>query len=137
MITGLNEKTIKRSIKHLKDLNYIEVKFYKHNYYYIKSIDKNYFLVENSFFDNHYPAKISGLLLLLKSICINDTNIIKLSDRKISKILRLSRNTVSLLLKQCIDLKLIKKNIDGYELIIKFFKNSLSENKQSIKSYSF
>ena len=39
--------------------------------------NKNYFFLDNSFFKKNYPAKIAGFLLLLKAICLNNTDTVQ------------------------------------------------------------
>ena len=51
--------------------------FIKRNTYYIAPIKTNYFFLDNSFFQKNYPAKIAGFLLLLKAICLNNTDTIQ------------------------------------------------------------
>ena len=80
LLTELDERTIRRSIKRLKDAGYLTVHttikedadrgFIKRNSYYIKPANKDYFFLDNSFFKRNYPAKIAGFLLLLKSVCL-------------------------------------------------------------------
>ena len=87
LLTGLDERTIRRVIKRLKDEGYLTVKttikedadrgFIKRNSYYIKPAKKNYLFLDNSFFKRNYPAKIAGFLLLLKAICINNKDTIQ------------------------------------------------------------
>lgn len=45
--------------------------------YYIKPEKSNYFFLDNSYFKRNYPAKIAGFLLLLKSVCLNNTDTIQ------------------------------------------------------------
>jgi len=83
----LDERTIRRVIKRLKDAGYLTVHtivkedadrgFIKHNSYYIKPTNKDYFFLDNGFFTKHYPAKIAGFLLLLKSVCLNNTDTVQ------------------------------------------------------------
>lgn len=87
LLTGLDERTIRRSIKRLKDAGYLTVQttikedadkgFIKRNSYFIKPAIKDYFFLDNSLFNKNYPAKIAGFLLLLKAICLNNTNTIQ------------------------------------------------------------
>ncbi len=87
MLTGLDERTIRRSIKRLKDAGSLTVQttikedadrgFIKRNSYYIKPEKSNYFFLDNSYFKRNYPAKIAGFLLLLKAICLNNTDTIQ------------------------------------------------------------
>ena len=103
LLTGLDERTIRRSIKRLKDAGYLTVQttvkedadrgFIKRNSYFIKPANKDYFFLDNSFFKRNYPAKIAGFLLLLKSVCLNNTDTIQWSNSQIAKSIGLSRCT--------------------------------------------
>lgn len=134
LLTGLNERTIRRSIKRLKDAGWLTVQtivkedadrgFIKRNSYYIKSTSKDYFFLDNGFFTKNYPAKIAGFLLLLKSVCLNNTDTVQWSNRQIAKAVGLSRNTTTALLNECRQLGLIKAIEKGYELTAGCFINS-------------
>ena len=86
-MTGLDERTIRRVIKRLKDAGYLTVQtiikedadrgFIKRNTYFIKPAIKDYFFLDNSYFKRNYSAKIAGFLLLLKAICFNNTDAIQ------------------------------------------------------------
>ncbi len=87
MLTGLDERIIRRSIKRLKDAGYLTVQttikedadrgFIKRNSYFIKPVIKDYFFLDNNYFKRNYHAKIVGFLLLLKAICLNNTDAIQ------------------------------------------------------------
>ena len=134
LLTGLDERTIRRVIKRLKDAGYLTVQttikedadrgFIKRNSYYIKPANKNYFFLDNSFFKQHYPAKIAGFMLLLKAICLNNTDTIQWSNSQIAQSIGLSRNTTTALLNECLQLGLIKQIAKGYELTAGCFINS-------------
>ena len=134
LLTGLDERTIRRSIKRLKDAGYLTVQttvkedadrgFIKRNSYFIKPANKDYFFLDNSFFKRNYPAKIAGFLLLLKSVCLNNTDTIQWSNSQIAKSIGLSRNTTTVLIKECQQLRLIKQIAKGYELTAGCFINS-------------
>lgn len=134
LLTGLDERTIRRSIKRLKDAGYLTVQttikedadrgFIKRNSYYIKPEKSNYFFLDNSYFKRNYPAKIAGFLLLLKVICLNNTDAIQWSISQIAKEIGLSRNTTTALLNECQQLGLIKAIEKGYELTTGCFINS-------------
>lgn len=134
LLTGLDERTIRRVIKRLKDAGCLTVQttvnedadrgFIKRNSYYIKPANKDYFFLDNSFFKQHYPAKIAGFLLLLKAICLNNTDTIQWSISQIAKSIGLSRNTTTVLIKKCQQLGLIKRIAKGYELTAGCFINS-------------
>lgn len=134
LLTGLDERTIRRVIKRLKDASCLTVQttvkedadrgFIKRNSYYIKPANKDYFFLDNSFFKRNYPAKIAGFLLLLKAICLNNTDTIQWSISQIAKGIGLSRNTTTALLNECLQLRLIKPISNGYELTAGCFINS-------------
>ena len=134
LLTGLDERTIRRSIKRLKDAGYLTVQttvkedadrgFIKRNTYYIKPEKSNYFFLDNSYFKRNYPAKIAGFLFLLKAICLNNTDTIQWSISQIAKGIGLSRNTTTALLNECLQLRLIKPISNGYELTAGCFINS-------------
>ena len=134
LLTGLDERTIRRVIKRLKDASCLTVQttvkedadrgFIKRNSYYIKPANKDYFFLDNSFFKRNYPAKIAGFLLLLKAICLNNTDTIQWSNSQIAKAIGLSRNTTTALIKECQQLGLIKPIEKGYELTAGCFINS-------------
>ena len=126
LLTGLDERTIRRVIKRLKDAGYMTVQttvkedadrgFIKRNSYKIKPANKDYFFLDNSFFKRNYPAKIAGFLLLLKAICLNNTDTVQWSNSQIAKSIGLSRNTITALLEECRQAGLIKPQAKGYEL---------------------
>ena len=134
MLTGLDERTIRRVIKRLKDAGCLTVHtivkedadrgFIKRNSYYIKPTCKDYFFLDNGFFKNNYPAKIAGFLLLLKSVCLNNTDTVQWSNSQIAEAIGLSRNTTTTLLNECRQLGLIKAIEKGYELTAGCFINS-------------
>ena len=134
LLTGLDERTIRRVIKRLKDAGYLTVQttvkedadrgFIKRNSYFIKPANKDYFFLDNSFFKRNYPTKIAGFLLLLKSVCLNNTDTIQWSNSQIAKSIGLSRNTTTVLIKECQQLGLIKQIAKGYELTAGCFINS-------------
>ena len=134
LLTGLDERTIRRVIKRLKDAGCLAVQttvnedadkgFIKRNTYYIKPANKNYFFLDNSFFKKNYPAKIAGFLFLLKAICLNNTDTVQWSNAKIAEAIGLSRNTTTALLNECLQLGLIKQIAKGYELTAGCFINS-------------
>lgn len=126
LLTGLDERTIRRVIKRLKETGCLTVQtaikedavrgFIKRNSYQIKLVEKDFFLLDNGFFTRNYSAKMAGFLLLLKAICLNNTNTIQWSKSQIAQALGLSRNTVSALLDECRQAGLIKPQAKGYEL---------------------
>ena len=144
LLTGLGERTIRRVIKRLKDAGCLTVQttikedadrgFIKRNSYFIKPEKSNYFFLDNSYFKKNYLAKIAGFLLLLKAICLNNTDAIQWSISQIAKSIGLSRNTITVLIKECQQLGLIKQIAKGYELTAGCFINS-SVKKTNVGIY--
>ena len=134
LLTGLDERTIRRVIKRLKDAGCLTVQttiiedadrgFIKRNSYKIKPANKDYFFLDNSFFKRNYPAKIAGFLLLFKAICLNNTDTIQWSNSQIANAIGLTRYTITDLFIECLQLGLIKPNSKGYELTAGWFINS-------------
>lgn len=134
LLTGLDERTIRRAIKRLKEAGCLTVQtaikedavrgFIKRNSYQIKPVEKDFFLLNNGFFTRNYSAKMAGFLLLLKAICLNNTNTVQWSNSQIAKSIGLSRNTTTALLNECLQLGFIKRIAKGYELTAVCFINS-------------
>ena len=70
LLTGLDERTIRRVIKRLKDAGYLTVHtiikedadrgFIKRNSYYIKPANKDYFFLDNGFLKRTIPPRLQG-----------------------------------------------------------------------------
>ena len=133
LLTGLDERSIRRSIKRLKEVGCLTVEasikqdadrgFIMLNTYFIKTVKTHYFFLDNEFFKQRYPAKIAGFLLLLKAVCLNNTDTVHWSISQIAKAIGLSRNTTAALLNECQQAGLIKAIENGYELTIGCFIN--------------
>ena len=75
----MDERTIRRSIKRLKDAGYLTVQttikedadrgFIKRNTYYIAPIKTNYFFLDNSFFQKNYPSVKKTNAGIYKELC--------------------------------------------------------------------
>lgn len=77
--TGISFRTIKSIVPRLMEnadfiFDKIETRIKFPNRYYFKKDKENYFFVLNSFFNEATDTKIKGLLLLIKSVCKQETN---------------------------------------------------------------
>ena len=77
--TGISFRTIKSIVPRLMEnadfiFDKIETRIKSPNRYYFKKDKENYFFVLNSFFNEATDTKIKGLLLLIKSVCKQETN---------------------------------------------------------------
>ena len=121
-ITGVNIRTVKRSIQRLKECGAMQVTTQiidgckRRNTYYIADTQTNFYIVDNRFFTKNRPPKIAGFLLLLKAICLNNTNTILWNIGQIADAVGMNRNTVSTLIKECCRLGLIQTIPNGYEI---------------------
>ena len=122
-ITGVNIRTVKRSVQRLKECGAMQVTTRiidgckRRNSYYIANPQTDFYFVDNRFFTKRNPPKIAGFLLLLKAICLNNTNSILLWNiGQIADAVGMNRNTVSALIKESNGLGLIKALPNGYEI---------------------
>lgn len=77
--TGISFRTVKSIVPRLIEnadfiFDKIETRIKSPNRYYFKKDEENYFFVLNSFFNETIDTKIKGLLLLIKSVCKQETN---------------------------------------------------------------
>lgn len=121
-ITGVNIRTVKRSVQRLKECGAMQVTTRiidgckRRNSYYIANPQTDFYFVDNRFFTKNHPPKIAGFLLLLKAICLNNTNTILWNIGQIADAVGMNRNTVSALIKESSGLGLIKALPNGYEI---------------------
>lgn len=121
-ITGINIRTVKRSVRRLKECGAMQVTTRiidgckRRNSYYTANPQTDFFFVDNRFFTKNHPPKIAGFLLLLKAICLNNTNTILWNIGQIADAVGMNRNTVSALIKESNGLGLIKALPNGYEI---------------------
>ena len=122
-ITGVNIRTVKRSVQRLKECGAIQVTTRiidgckRRNSYYIANPQTDFYFVDNRFFTKSHPPKVAGFLLSLRAICLNNTNSILLWNiGQIADAVGMNRNTVSALIKESNGLGLIKALPNGYEI---------------------
>lgn len=77
--TGISFRTVKSIVPKLMEnadfiFDKIETRIKSPNRYYFKKDEENYFFVLNNFFNETIDTKIKGLLLLIKSVCKQETN---------------------------------------------------------------
>ena len=140
-LTNTPEETIGNSIKRLKDKGYLEVRsrtvegFKKRNSYHFKTSEQNFALIDNEFFHKGYNPNRAGFMLLMRSICLNNTNEVLWPIVKIAEEIGIGRNTVSTLLKECEKLGLIKTIPKGYEITEDCLKWDAVHNKANSPIY--
>ncbi|NDV83376.1 hypothetical protein [Bacteroides sp. 51] len=115
------------------------------NTYHFDVNPENYYFIDNRYFylkldtDTNTEIKIKGFLLLLKSICLNGTNLILTEGGKngkpnISKIadrLHQDRSNVKKLLEHCIEFQLIEEISNGYYILNDCFLLTVKDSKEN------
>ena len=142
-LTGLNERTIRRSIHRLQEADHLSIQtttrindsgFIRRNSYLVLGrMHRNFFLLKNDFFKQHYPPKIAGFLLLLKAVCWNGTDSVYWNISEIAKGIGLSRNTTASLIKECEALGYIQQIATGFRITIGCFINeSINKDRRDL-----
>ena len=137
-ITGVNIRTVKRSVQRLEECGAMQVTTRiidgckRRNSYYIANPQTDFFFVDNRFFAKNHPPKIAGFLLILKAICLNNTNTILWNIGQIADAVGMNRNTVSTLIKESNGLGLIKALPNGYEITDDCFVNPPQWNERAM-----
>lgn len=82
LLTSIPERTIRRSIKRLKESGLLHVRTVfadgckRRNSYHFAPADTNFSIIENNFFHKGYDPRIAGFMLLLKAITLNNSDVI-------------------------------------------------------------
>lgn len=120
-IFDIPERTLCDSIRRLQEqkLFKIERKRYRNesseiirkNYYHFKLDYENYFFVLNNFLKLNLPREVKGFLLILKAICLNNSNVYistnpkKINKSELSRYINMDIKTIDKYLNQAKDLK--------------------------------
>lgn len=98
------------------------------NFYKIEIPTKDFFFVSREFMNLHFediPLKdetdIKGFILLVKCICLNNCNVTLYSLRKMEEHLSISYATIQKYMSKCINLHLIERHKNSYEIKIDCF----------------
>lgn len=116
--SGISEKTVEKIIPNLiknkslfSKVDKVDIgNNRKQNNYYFPNYD-NYFFVDNKFIvaDKNYKEK--SILLIIKSLCLNNTNECKLSRNEISKLTKISLPTLRKYINNAVALDFIKDDL--------------------------
>lgn len=138
ILTKIPLRTIQNCTKRLRESELIAVKTIhdgekRHNTYYFNVNPENFFFVDNSFFYVDIDVKLKGLLLLIKSLCINNTNLTLYSRTKIAKLLGQDRGTVSKMIDQLIEKNMLLEIKNGFALPANYFPYYSKDGKTEYK----
>lgn len=125
-LTELPLRTIQSIIDRLRKTSLINVETLqkgkkKFNVYRFNPNPANYFFVNNSFYYTTLEPKEKGFLLLLKSLCINNTNTTLYNRTKIAEELGQDRGTVSKLINSLIANNMLLELNNGFQLPANYF----------------
>jgi len=145
VLTKIPLRTIQNCTKRLRESELITVKTIhdgekRHNTYFFDVNPENFFFVDTTFFYLDIDLKLKGLLLLIKSLCINNNNITLYNRTKIAKLLGQDRGTVSKMIDELIQKNMLLEIKKGFLLPANYFpyysKDVKSEHKyEQINSY--
>ena len=81
--------------------------------YYLYKPENDWIRIDTDFLQADISNKLKGFLILLKCLCLNNTNYTGYNKSKISELLHISRPTLNAYLNQCIEIGLVKENEKG------------------------
>lgn len=84
------------------------------NTYYLYHPIEDWIRVDLRLLDMDIAPKLKAFLILLKCLCINNTNYVGYDTTQIAKLLKMSRTTVTKYLKECSDLELVEEQSNGF-----------------------
>ena len=133
-MTGYNAETVSSHLHKIAELGYVKIEtkpcneMKTKNFYTIDIPTEDFVMVNKSLLELHLngmgikeATEIKGFLVLIKSVCLNNTNTTLYSLRKMEKHLKLSYPTIQKLMKKCLDLNLIDKVDGGYRITVDCF----------------
>ena len=105
--------------------------------YYLYKPQIDWIRIDLDLLEENIPNKLKAFLILLKCICLNNTNYTGYNKSEICKKLNISRPTLDSYLNQCIDKKLIKEEQNGYTLTnTHLFKIDIVKGKDDDEVYT-
>lgn len=110
-ITELEDRglLIKTSKKNMGDKGIFNL-----NTYHLFHPVEDWVRIDLGLLDLNITPKLKSFLILLKCLCVNNTNYIGYSITQIAGLLKMSRTTVTGCIKECLDVELIKKQDNGF-----------------------
>lgn len=106
----------KKTRGHIGDRGY-----FKTNIYHYQIPIENWIRIKLDLINNsNIPSKIKGFLILLKCLCVNNTNLLNYNKSQISRILNIDVKTVRSYISISLELELIEEIENGYRILNKF-----------------
>ena len=105
--------------------------------YYLYKPQIDWIRIDLDLLEENIPNKLKAFLILLKCICLNNTNYTGYNKSEICKKLNISRPTLNSYLNQCIDKELIKEEQSGYTITnTHLFKIDITKGKIDDENYT-
>ena len=132
-----DERTIRNYIKELEDSSLImntEKRFgtgeYAHNVYQFDYLKNDYFILSPDIItENRISPKLKGLMMLIKTYCINGTNYLRFTSKaKLSELLHIGKNQLPIYLEELESKGFIKFIGNTLHLSNEYFKLSIKDN---------
>ena len=133
-MTGYDAETVSSHLHGIAELGFIKIESKPcgekkiKNFYTLELPTEDFIMVSRSLLDMHLngldlktETNIKGFLVLVKSICINNTNVTLYSLRNMAEHLNLSYATIQKLMRKCLDLNLICKENKAYKIMVDCF----------------
>jgi len=125
-LTGIPVRTIQSIISRLRKSELINVEtkqigLKRLNIYRFELNPPNFFYVNNSFYYTNIEQKEKGFILLIKSLCINNSNTTLYNRTKIAELINQDRNTVSKMINELIRKNMLIEIKNGFVLPANYF----------------
>ncbi len=138
-LSKIKFRTLQSSLSRIRETELVNVKHKNKgiktmNVYHFDLNPPNFFFVNNSFYYTDIEVKEKGLLLLIKSLCINNTNVTLYSRNKIAQLLEQDRGTISKMINNLILKNMILEVKNGFVLPANYFP-FYSKDKKSPHEY--
>jgi hypothetical protein len=135
-LTKIPLRTIQSIISRLKMSSLINVEtrqigLKRLNIYRFNLQPTNFFFVSNRFYYTDIEQREKGLLLLIKSLCINNSNATLYNRTKIAELIGQDRSTVSKMINNLVDKNMLLELKQGFQLPANFF--PIYENAKKTK----
>lgn len=105
----------KKTKGHIGDKGY-----FKTNIYHYQIPTNNWIRINIDLINNpNVPSKIKGFLILLKCLCVNNTNLLNYNKSQISRLLNVDIKTIRGYINLSLELKLIEETNSGFRILNK------------------
>lgn len=105
----------KKTSGHIGDKGYFKTNIYHYQIPTDNWVRINLDLIKNQ----NIPSKIKGFLILLKCLCVNNTNLLNYNKSQISRLLNIDIKTIRSYINLSLELKLIEETDSGFRILNK------------------